>query len=185
MRNQPGGHSKIMWWWSNPKIDIIPSYGNFKVWDNQSFSEKIKKMLVSPKSGVMFVSFFLCWLIEDVPVKQLDSDFSYSSLAQKTLRFIGEDKRQFLLIPITLFSGTSWVINRHCSIYRNKWCIDSCDPPKITNHPNSRQCCVLVRWNIQFFIYNLWIRTWMDRLEYDSCWRDRNHNQYFTWISQI
>lgn len=55
----------------------------------------------------MLVSFFLCWLIKDAQVKQLDENFSYFSLAQKTLRFVKEDRRQLLLVPITFFSGDS------------------------------------------------------------------------------
>lgn len=65
------------------------------------------KKLVIRNSGVMLVSFFLCWLIKDARVKQLDEDFSYFSLAQKTIRFVKEDRRQLLLVPITFFSGDS------------------------------------------------------------------------------
>jgi len=64
-------------------------------------------VLMSIFSGVMLISFLLCWMIKDAPVKQLDTDFSYFSLAQKTIRFVKDDRRQLLLIPITFFSGNS------------------------------------------------------------------------------
>ena len=93
-----------------------------------------ERWLASWKSGTMLVSFFLCWLIKDVPVKQLDNDFSYLSLAQKTIRFIGEDKRQLLLIPITLFSGTSLFSDSPKFLIPIQWFGDVMIYPKIPTY---------------------------------------------------
>ena len=55
----------------------------------------------------MVLAFLLCWLIADTSVKPLDEEFSFLSLAQKTIRLIIEDKRQLFLVPITVFTGNS------------------------------------------------------------------------------
>ena len=124
--------------------------GIFRLWSStyifsgKSLFESIFfiKWLLIGKSGVMLVSFFLCWLIKDAQVKQLDEDFSYFSLAQKTIRFVKEDQRQLLLIPITLFGGDSrfyWLIKNlnwsTLSIHRNFWFIDFSDWPNLKETP--------------------------------------------------
>ena len=97
-----------MWWWQNWKFDALLTHGNIQALITKLFGPTLSmKRLVIRKSGVMLVSFFLCWLIKDAQVKQLDEDFSYFSLAQKTIRFVKQDRRQLLLIPITFFSGDS------------------------------------------------------------------------------
>lgn len=150
------------------------------------------KKLVIRNSGVMLVSFLLCWLIKDAQVKQLDEDFSYFSLAQKTIRFVKEDRRQLLLVPITFFSGDSryYLFTENFDlpksmIYRNWWLTETFEYRFIRLTEFSRKLCLLYCWNIHIFFHNMWIWSWMDWLDNDCFWNNRNHNKYFTWLSEI
>ena len=133
-----------MWGWQNWKFDALFTHGNIQAFiTNSPLLSQIPtlwmKKLVIRNSGVMLVSFFLCWLIKDAQVKQLDKDFSYFSLAQKTLRFVKEDRRQLLLVPITFFSGDS----------QYYFFTENFDLPKWTNDRNFRNTDLFVWPNFQ------------------------------------